>query len=337
MGAALMFCVAIYFGLASCQKDSMRGENHVAASVSQTPASSSAPPLKGEIMGMNEHGEKWEEKYPYLSKGFTRIFGPTPIGVPPSNKKELQQLEDSEKFQKFLHELQFPSDCGSKRIYDIDHHPYGLGSQIHVSAMSLLEAASVGMTSVLTWKTRYHAPSRCKSQLWECTFLEISSCTAADAGKKKESQTSECKEPNTVRTAETFLRHNCSYIKRKQKRIGAFSSGWLQHRPIIRNLKKRAKIEGEYGALFYFREAVRFLLRPNELMTNFTLSVKNQVKGLPSNQDMSQVFGAHIRHGEDKMARAQYSAQDFAKFIYHRLEAQEFYSQPHSEKRRERK
>eukprot|EP00954_Amorphochlora_amoebiformis_P015120 1184754-Amorphochlora_amoeboformis.AAC.1 len=68
MGAALMFCVAIYFGLASCQKDSMRGENHVAASVSQTPASSSAPPLKGEIMGMNEHGEKWEEKYPYLSK-----------------------------------------------------------------------------------------------------------------------------------------------------------------------------------------------------------------------------------------------------------------------------
>jgi len=118
-----------------------------------------------------------------------------------------------------------------------------------------------------------------------------------------------------------FEENECLFIERRQSRKGAFQSEWLR-KPIMSTLREKAGLEGEYGSLFYIREAVRYVIRPNAMMMNFTKFVRKSIDGLPSNVDMRQVFGAHIRHGEDKMHRAQYDVKDFARYLYHRLESE---------------
>mmetsp|Transcript_6579 Transcript_6579/g.10323 ORF Transcript_6579/g.10323 Transcript_6579/m.10323 type:complete len:478 (+) Transcript_6579:154-1587(+) len=287
--------------------------------------------LKGENLHLSS-------KFPYLSQGFTKIFGKSLVGDVSSNeilnnKRLMQEIEDSERFQEYIHHLQHKVDCKAQntKFYVMTPHPYGLGSQIHISAMSLLEAMVMNMTFIMPWTTRYVAPSRCKSQTWECSFMKISKCTLEDAFKAKKSQPKACNSPAVTSNAAKFLENKCSFIERRQRKKGAFNSEWFGYRPIINTLLSTARINegeggvgggggGRYGSLFVFREAVRYIIRPNPLMVNFTNYVRTQIKDLPQDVDMSQVMGVHIRHGEDKMKRPQYTAKDFATMIYQRLE-----------------
>eukprot|EP00465_Bigelowiella_longifila_P010079 CAMPEP_0185253202 /NCGR_PEP_ID=MMETSP1359-20130426/2052_1 /TAXON_ID=552665 /ORGANISM="Bigelowiella longifila, Strain CCMP242" /LENGTH=301 /DNA_ID=CAMNT_0027835545 /DNA_START=26 /DNA_END=931 /DNA_ORIENTATION=- len=147
-----------------------------------------------------------------------------------------------------------------------------------------------------------------------------------DALKAKNLQPEVCGSPAATSNAAKFLENKCSFIERRQKKKGAFNSEWFAYRPVINTLLSNARIkeEGEggrrYGSLFIFREAVRYIIRPNPSMVNFTRYVRKQIKDLPQDVDMSQVMGVHIRHGEDKMKRPQYTAKDFASLIYQRLE-----------------
>jgi len=266
--------------------------------------------------------------FPFLSQGFTSIFDKSPLGpyhdLGELHPEQVVQVEDSERFQQYIHNIQFQTDCtsSSTRIYKMTKHPYGLGSQIHIIAMSLLEAMVANMTFVMDWPTEYIASSRCKSQMWTCSFLELSGCTSLNFDAQKARQREECSSRKATITLKNFDESNCLAIERRQSRSGAFLSEWLPPEGIIPILRQRAGIRGNYGALFYLREAVRFVLRPNEGLKTFSQSLIDEIENLEAGTPLKNMIGVHIRHGEDKMARPQYDVPTFAEIIYQRLEAQ---------------
>lgn len=93
----------------------------------------------------------------------------------------MRVVRDAERFQAWMHAQQHPPDCASARIYQMQDHPYGLGSELHVQAHSLLEALAAGFVLVPPTRTVYVNPRRCRSGGWTCLFRPLTTCDAADA------------------------------------------------------------------------------------------------------------------------------------------------------------
>ena len=271
--------------------------------------------------------------YPFLRQGFGGS-----VGAEYDSVARERERRDAERFQAFLHAHQHPNWCGyegtaakgmhrqpkepGEGVYVMQPHAYGLGSQIHVSAMSLLEAVAANLTFVLPWKSQYVAPSRCASQTWTCTFQGVSACGESDVERARAAQPAGCSDRAVFRTADAFSKKGCRFIMRKQSQAGAFASSWLGFRGIIQGLRRRANIKGEYGSLFYFREAVRYLLRPNAKMRAFGQTLRSAIKGLPAGADLSRAIAVHVRQGEDRMRRPQYSTEEYAKIVHMKMQNQ---------------
>lgn len=213
-------------------------------------------------------------------------------------------------FQRYLRRNQFryaTSPAASLKIYSLKTHRYGLFSQIYGIVHSLLEASAHGY--VLTWDEAevagdYLDPTRCPTRSFECYFLPITDVArvkngtneyyyvadlaGADGGRRvsviptaiKRDVRQSCvfENPPRVRLPEkAFLREIRDEIEGKSASSSRRGGEFTQD--VVKLLRQKSGLttttagrggEKIFGPHFFVREAIRFVMRPNEDLVSFT-------------------------------------------------------------------
>jgi len=187
-------------------------------------------------------------------------------------------------FQAFVRHRQFSGNCS--RVYSLHQHSFGLFSQIQGAAHSLLEALAHGY--VFSWSnatTRYASEARCRSQSFECFFLPVTSCSGhGDALARRTS---------CVFNRATPDRRNAPHEWDNARRVD----------PVPR-LRALLGLHGpEYGAHFFLREALRFIMRPNADLAGLVRDLLvDDLAPLPGWAPLSACatcrVGVHVRRGD---------------------------------------
>eukprot|EP00471_Norrisiella_sphaerica_P005954 CAMPEP_0184485546 /NCGR_PEP_ID=MMETSP0113_2-20130426/7124_1 /TAXON_ID=91329 /ORGANISM="Norrisiella sphaerica, Strain BC52" /LENGTH=989 /DNA_ID=CAMNT_0026867023 /DNA_START=110 /DNA_END=3079 /DNA_ORIENTATION=+ len=181
--------------------------------------------------------------------------------------------DDVQKFRQWILNNQNPLNC-SRKEYIADRHIHGLGSVIHVMANSLLEALSMGRVFKTDHKLHYVSTSRCPSGGYECLFQNYTSCGV----------------------------HGNDSIRKK---TDCFD---------IQNAKfhELAQLSRSHGTLFYMRQAVWYLTRPNKHLERVIDKAWNQIAA----EHGPNLLSVHIRR-TDKREGIQHKTKHFAAAINH--------------------
>ena len=176
-------------------------------------------------------------------------------------------IEDVLRFHTWIRHIQNPSDCSKVQQHHFRGWGSGLGSHLQIIGNSFLRALLNRHVFILDYhKIDYVDPRRCSDQNYKCLFLPTTSCEA----------------------------------KKFDLPIGAKNMEQGPHRcttfdPIT--FTEEAQLSQVYSTDWYFREALRYLTRPNIELRQFIEEVKNEI-GL-SNVGKKGI-GLKIRAGEDK-------------------------------------
>ena len=236
-----------------------------------------------------------------------------------------QLLSDRDSFFAYMHESQFPTNCDTRKLYVLNlGHDAGLGSQLAVYQNHFLRALRLDRTLVINYKTPYGA-GVCDDENWDCFFQPITSCKA----------------PATLDPADQALPAGERRVLVDSELVWVFPDEsqevefWNDREapdPLYKYFRPLPASPLSAGALprgnvFYFSEALRFLMRPNKLL----LDTLKEVQSEPSmaagavawNAPKTHLLSVHIRHGDNDLAVHQ--ASEFGVRIRRQLQD---YNQP---------
>ena len=177
-------------------------------------------------------------------------------------------MEDIIRFQAWIHRTQNPKDCSQAKQHHFRGWRAGFGSHLQVIGNSFLRALLNNHVFILDHhKIDYVDPLRCPGQNYKCLFLPSTRCKATKFD----------------------LPIGADRLENRQFRCTMFD-------PVT--FTEKAGLSQVFPAEWYFREALRYLTRPNIELRQFAEKVKGEV-GLNNARDKKGV-GLKIRIGEDK-------------------------------------
>ena len=188
--------------------------------------------------------------------------------VSPTKDVVRADMEDILRFQLWIYRCQNPSDCSQKRQHHFRGWSAGLGAQLQVIGNSFLRALLNQHVFILDYhKSKYIDPRRCSDQSYKCLFLPITTCKATDFALP---------------------------IGAKPQELAATTCTMFDPKLF----SKQAGLSRVYSVEWYFREALRYLTRPNRELKQFGQSVRFEM-GLDDLAGKKGV-GVKIRAGKDK-------------------------------------